>query len=130
MTNSPNSIRTPMGKVRYLGSAKSGTRHMLHTRLTAIALIPLSIAFVWIVLSLIGKDYATVRATLANPFVSVTLLLFLLAGIYHMMLGMQMIIEDYVYGEHSKFWLLTINTCFAIAVGFACAYAVLRLSFV
>ncbi|MDH7798076.1 MULTISPECIES: succinate dehydrogenase, hydrophobic membrane anchor protein [unclassified Beijerinckia] len=130
MTNTPNSIRTPMGKVRYLGSAKSGTRHMLHTRLTAIAMVPLSIAFVWIVLSLVGKDYATVRASLGNPLVSITLLLFLLAGIYHMMLGMQVIIEDYVYGEHTKFWSLTANTCFAIAVGFACAYAVLRLSFV
>ncbi|HEV2574537.1 succinate dehydrogenase, hydrophobic membrane anchor protein [Methylocella sp. CPCC 101449] len=130
MTNTPHSMRTPMGKVRYLGSAKSGTRHMLHTRLTAIALLPLSIAFVWIVVSLVGKDYNTVRATLGNPLVSVTLLLFLIAGIYHMMLGMQMVIEDYVYGEHTKFWLLALNTCFAIAVGLACAYAVLRLSFV
>lgn len=130
MTEKSPSLRTPMGKVRYLGSARSGTRHMMHTRLTAAALLPLSIAFVWIVVSLVGKDYATVRATLGNPFASVTILLFLLAGIYHMMLGMQAIIEDYIYGEHVKQWSLMANTCFAIAVGFACAFAVLRLSFV
>jgi len=130
MTNSPNSIRTPMSKVRYLGSAKSGTHHFLHQRLTAAAMIPLTIAFVWIILSLIGKDYAAARATLANPFVSIVLLLFLIAGIYHMMIGMQVVIEDYVLGEKLKYWMLTANTCFAIAVGLACAYAVLRLSFV
>ncbi len=130
MTEKSPSLRTPMGKVRYLGSARSGTRHMIHTRLTAAALLPLSIFFVCIVLSLVGKDYVTVRATLGNPFVSVVVLLFLLAGIYHMMLGMQAIIEDYVHGEHVKQWSLMANTCFAIAVGFACAYAVLRLSFV
>jgi len=130
MTEKSPSLRTPMGKVRYLGSARSGTRSMIHTRLTAAALLPLSIAFVCIVLSLVGKDYATVRATLGNPLVSVVILLFLLAGIYHMMLGMQAIIEDYVHGEHVKQWSLMANTCFAIAVGFACAYAVLRLSFV
>jgi succinate dehydrogenase / fumarate reductase membrane anchor subunit len=130
MTEKSSSLRTPMGKVRYLGSARSGTRHMWHTRLTAAALLPLSIIFVCIVVSLVGKDYVTVRATLGNPFVSIVILLFLLAGIYHMMLGMQAIIEDYVHGEHVKQWSLMVNTCFAIAVGFACAYAVLRLSFV
>ena len=130
MTEKSPSIRTPLSRVRYLGSARSGTRHMVHTRLTAAALLPLSIVFVGLVLSLIGKDYATVRATLGNPFASITILLFLLAGVYHMMLGMKMVIEDYVHGVHVKEWSLTANTCFSIAVGLACAYAVLRLSFV
>lgn len=128
--NSPNSIRTPMGRVRYLGSARSGTRHAWHMRITAIALLILSIAFVAIILSLVGKDFNTVRATIGSPLPAIIILLFLLTGIYHMMLGMQTIIEDYVHGEHSKTMLIMLNMFFSAAVGLACIYAVLRLSFV
>ena len=60
------SMRTTASKVRHLGSARSGTRHAWRMRVTSFALLPLSVAFVWIVLSLVGKDYATVRATLPS----------------------------------------------------------------
>ncbi len=123
------SMRTPMSQVRYLGSARSGTRHAWHMRITSIALLPLTLAFVWLILGLVGKDYATVRATLANPVWAVIVLLFLIAGIYHMMLGMQTIIEDYVHGEHAKTWLLMLNMFFCAVVGLACVYAVLRIGF-
>jgi len=118
-----------MGQVRHLGSAKSGTREVWHQRLTSYALLPLTIAFLVLVLSLVGKDFNTVRATLSNPVWSVMILLFIVAGIYHMQLGMKVIIEDYVHAHGAKTVALVANTFFSICIGVACVYAVLRLSF-
>lgn len=128
--NSKNSMRTPLSQVRHLGSARSGTRHAWHMRVTSIALLPLAIFFVAIILSLVGKDFNTVRASIGSPLPAIVILLFILSGIYHMMLGMQTIIEDYVHGETSKTWLVMLNMFFSAAIGLACIYAVLRLSFV
>lgn len=128
--NSKNSMRTPLSQVRHLGSARSGTRHAWHMRVTSIALLPLTIFFVAIILSLVGKDFNTVRASIGSPLPAIVILLFILSGIYHMMLGMQTIIEDYVHGETSKTWLVMLNMFFSAAIGLACIYAVLRLSFV
>jgi succinate dehydrogenase / fumarate reductase membrane anchor subunit len=122
-------MRTPIAEVRHLGSAKSGTKHAWHMRITSAALVPLTIAFVWIVLTLVGKDYNTVRATLGAPLPAIIMLLFLLASVYHMKLGMQTIIEDYVHGEASKTLALMANTFFSACIGLATVYAVLRLSF-
>lgn len=129
-TNNSSSIRTPVSKVRHLGSARSGTQHAWRMRVTSFALLPLSIAFVWIVLGLVGKDLATVRAALGHPFVAIIMLLFVPTGVYHMMLGMQTIIEDYVHGEHAKSLALMANMFFCAVVGLACVYAILRLSFI
>ena len=123
-------MRTPIAEVRHLGSAKSGTKHAWHMRITSAALVPLTIAFVWIVLTLVGKDYNTVRMTLGAPLPAIIMLLFLLASVYHMKLGMQTIIEDYVHGDHAKTWSLLGNLFFSFAVGLACVYAILRISFV
>ena len=130
MANDSNSMRTPLSKVRFLGSARSGTHHAWHMRATSAALVPLTVGFVWLLLMLVGKDYNTVRATLGSPCPAIIMLLFLLAGIYHMKLGMQTIIEDYVHGEHAKTWSLFGNSSFSYAVGLACIYAILRISFV
>ncbi|MEY3553497.1 MAG: hypothetical protein RL735_1845 [Pseudomonadota bacterium] len=129
MSNNPNSMRTTTRQVRHLGSAKSGTHHAWHMRLTSYALVPLTIAFVWIVLSLVGKDYNTVHDALGSPVIAIVMILFLLSSIYHMMLGMQTIIEDYVHGEASKTLALMANTFFSACIGLATVYAVLRLSF-
>ncbi|MFN3889964.1 MAG: succinate dehydrogenase, hydrophobic membrane anchor protein [Beijerinckiaceae bacterium] len=129
-SDNSGSIRTPMSKVRYLGSARSGTRHAWRMRITSIALLPLSVAFIWIVLGLVGKDHATVRAALGSPFAAIVMLLFVPTAVYHMMLGMQTIIEDYVHGEHAKSWSLIANMFFSAVVGLACVYAILRLSFI
>ena len=130
MFNESHSLRTATSRGRYLGAARSGTQHNWHMRATSIALVPLTIGFVWLVLSLIGKDYATVRSTLGSPVPALLMLLFLGTGIFHMMLGMQTIIEDYVHGAHSKHWALLANTFFCVVIGLACVYAILRISFV
>ncbi len=130
MANSSGSLRTPAARVRHLGSARSGTQHAWRMRVTSFALLPLSIAFIWIVLSLVGKDYATAREALGQPFAAIVMLLFVPTGVYHMMLGMQTIIEDYVHGEHTKTWALMGNMFFCAVVGLASIYAVLRLSFI
>jgi len=92
-------VRPVMSRVRFLGSAKSGTADAWNMRITSLALVPLSIAFVAIVLSLLGKDYAAVRAELGHPLPAILMLLFILSGVFHMKLGMQSIIDDYVHAR-------------------------------
>jgi succinate dehydrogenase / fumarate reductase, membrane anchor subunit len=129
MAEDLNSLRTPLGRVRYLGSARSGMRADWLMRLTSVALVPLTIAFVWLLLSLLGKDYHDVRAELGHPLPAIIIMLFVLAGIYHMQLGMRSIIVDYIHG-HGREWALMVNLFFAAALGLACIYAVLRIGFV
>ena len=127
--NNDTSLRTPLGKVRGLGSARSGTEHFWRQRMTAVANIPLAIAFVWIVASLAGADQAAVIRGVSHPLAGILVLLFLLSGLIHMRLGMQAIIEDYVHGETAKLLCLMANTFFCIAVGIACLWAVMKISF-
>src|SRR5690606_37098148 len=103
----------PLRKVRGLGSAKTGTGHFWHQRLTAAAGIPLMIFFIGLIAVLNGASYAEVRATLANPFVALALALMLFAMLYHMYIGMQVIIEDYVHGEGGKLVLFALNIFFS-----------------
>jgi succinate dehydrogenase / fumarate reductase membrane anchor subunit len=126
---SNSSMRTPLGRVRGLGSAKSGTGHFWLQRVTAVANVILTLAFLCVVLSLIGKPYAVAVATLAKPHVAILMLLFVVSGAVHMRLGMQVIIEDYVQHEVLKILAVMANTFFAIAVGAACAFALLKISF-
>jgi succinate dehydrogenase / fumarate reductase membrane anchor subunit len=123
------SMRTPLGRVRGYGSAKSGTGHFIHQRLTAIANIPLTIAAVLIVVSLIGHNQAAVAQILGSTAVAIVMLLFIISTSYHMKIGMQVIIEDYVHDERAKYALLILNTFFTVAVGFSSIYAILKLSF-
>ena len=122
-------LRTPLARVRGLGSTKSGTEHFWLQRLTAISNAVLVAFFLWLMLTLVGKDYATVKATLQRPLIALPLLLLILSGTVHMRLGMQTIIEDYVHSEGRKLVALMLNTFFAILVGLASAWAVLKLSF-
>jgi len=122
-------FRTPLARVRALGSAKSGTGHFWHQRLTAIANVPLVIAFVLILVSLLGRSHAAVVQILGSPLVAIVMLLFIGSITYHMKLGMQVIIEDYVHDEKWKLAAVIANVFFAVAVGLAAAYAILKLSF-
>ena len=122
-------LRTPLARVRGLGSAKSGTEHFWRQRLTAVANVPLTIAFVVIVVSLLGRNHAYVVQILGSPLVAMLMLLFIGSSIYHMRIGMQVIIEDYVHDEAMRFMLVMLNTFFAIVVGLTAAYAIFKLSF-
>jgi succinate dehydrogenase / fumarate reductase membrane anchor subunit len=126
---SSSNLRTPLARVRGLGSAKSGTGHFWHQRLTAIANIPLTIGFVIILVSLLGRGHATVQRTLGSPLVAIVMLLFVCSISYHMKLGMQVIIEDYVHDEKWKLAAIIANLFFAIAVAAVCIYSLLKLSF-
>lgn len=122
-------IRTPLAKVRGLGSAKEGTDHFWKQRVTALANVPLTLFLVGLIARLAGSDYATVRATLQQPLIAILLLLLVLSGIHHMRMGMQTIIEDYVPREGRKLGLLMLNSFFAYSAGLTCIFAVLKLAF-
>lgn len=123
-------MRTPLSKVRGLGSAKDGTGHFWHQRLTAVANVPLIIFFAWQLASLSGKSYGAVIERMSSPWVATVMLLVVLSGVYHMKLGMQSIIEDYIHDETSKILLLICNIFFSIAVAAICAVSILKLCFV
>ena len=122
------SIRTPIARVRGLGSARSGTGHFWHQRLTAIANVFLVTAFVVILVSLLGRSHATVIQVLGSPFVGIVMLLTVGSVTYHMKIGMQVVIEDYVHDDKWKFVAIIANNFFAIAVAASCAYALLKMS--
>ena len=122
------SMRTPLGKVRGLGSAKDGTEHFWHQRVTAVANVPLIAFFIVVLVMLQGADFETARSFIASPLVAVVMLLVVLAGIYHMKLGMQIVIEDYVPGELARVIWLMANTFFCAFVGLASIFAVIKIS--
>lgn len=122
-------MRTPLGRVRGLGSAKDGTSHFWRQRLTAVASVPLFLFFVFFLISYNGQPYEAVTGALANPLVACLFGLMLIAGLMHMRIGMQVIIEDYVHSEGSKLVCLILNTFFTVAMGALSLFAVLKLGF-
>ncbi|MCX2724426.1 succinate dehydrogenase, hydrophobic membrane anchor protein [Roseibium salinum] len=122
-------MRTPLNKVRGLGSAKEGTDHFWKQRLTAVANLFLISFFVILVISMQGSSHGDVVEMLRNPLISIVLLLVILSGTYHMKLGMQVIIEDYIHAEGIKFIALMANIFFCAFIGFGCIFAVLKIGF-
>ena len=128
MSKERPSIRTPIGRVRHLGPAGHGTSDFFRQRLTAIAVGLLTIPFILIVLSLIGRNHAATAQILGSPLIAIALILFIAATIWHMKIGMQVIIEDYVHGEKTKLAAIIANNFFSAAVGIASIYALFKLS--
>ena len=122
-------MRTPMSRVRGLGAAHSGTHHFWHQRVTSVAGVPLCIALIVIVIGLLGRSHAAVVQILGSPIVAIIMLLFIINIVYHMWIGMQEIVVDYVHEDKVKLATLLGNTFFCFAIGFASAFAILKLSF-
>lgn len=116
--NRQDRYRTPLKRARGLGSAKDGTHHWIVQRITAIALVFLSIYVIGLVVWLLGADFVAVRAAIAHPLNAVLLVAFLIATFWHSQLGMQVIIEDYV---HTPWLAVTAQ----LAVIFVCILAAL-----
>ncbi len=123
------SMRSPLGRVRGLGSARDGVGHWWAERMTAIALIPLALWFVASVVTLTGADYATVRAWIASPVVAGLLVLLVIMTFSHAALGLQVIVEDYVHHEGAKLVALLAVKAFALLLGLTGVLAVLTILF-
>jgi len=122
-------MRTPLGHVRGLGAAKAGTEHFWMQRMTAVANLPLTLVFVAIVVALSGSSHAGATAMLGTPWIAIPMLLLTLSVTFHMRIGMQVIIEDYVHDELLKPIAIMANSFFAVAVGLASVFALLKISF-
>ncbi len=96
------SLRTPLGRAVGLGSAKEGVSHWWWQRVTSVALIPLSLWFVFSLASLVGADYQTVVDWIRSPIIAALLIMFVISTFYHAQLGVQVVIEDYIHTEWLK----------------------------
>jgi len=120
--------KTPLGQVLGLGSAKAGTEHWWHQRLTAIAGIPLVVFLIGYILLHRGASRAEIVASMHNPVVAVLMGLTIANLVWHMRLGLQVVIEDYVHTDHTKYLLLLLNTFFSVVMAVTGLYAILKMS--
>jgi succinate dehydrogenase / fumarate reductase membrane anchor subunit len=122
------SMRTPLGRVRNLGASHSGTTDFWRQRITAVAMVLLMVPVIVVVLMLLGSNHAGAAQMLGSPLVAIILLLFIVASTWHMKIGMQVVIEDYVHHEPLKLAAIMANNFFSFAVALASIYAILKLS--
>jgi succinate dehydrogenase / fumarate reductase, membrane anchor subunit len=122
------SMRTPLGRVRNLGASHSGTTDFWRQRLTAVAMTLLIIPVLVIIMMLIGSNQAGAKLILGSLPVAIILILFIIASTWHMKIGMQVVIEDYVHNEKLKLASIMANNFFSFAVALASIYAIFKLS--
>lgn len=122
------SLRTPLGRVRGLGPAKDGTAHWWAQRLTAVALVPLTLWFVAALAANAGAGHADFAAWVGDPVTAVLMLLLVLAGFHHAQLGIQTVIEDYAPTEGVRIAAVAAAKLACAALGVAAAFAVLKLA--
>jgi succinate dehydrogenase / fumarate reductase membrane anchor subunit len=128
--NAPKSpsMRTPLARVRSLGSSHSGTSDFWRQRLTAVAMTVLIVPVIVVVLMLIGSNQAFAKQTFSSLPIAIIMLLFIVASAWHMKIGMQVVIEDYVHNEKIKLASVMANNFFCVAVALASIYAILKMS--
>jgi succinate dehydrogenase / fumarate reductase membrane anchor subunit len=119
---------TPLHRVQGLGAAHSGTGHFWHQRMTAVALVLLGGWFAFVVLGLVGASEASVLAFLAAPWNAILMAALVIILLYHMMLGLQVVIDDYVHAPGMKIFLMMLMRAFAIAVGAASLFALIHIA--
>jgi len=122
------SMRTPLGRVRNLGASHSGTTDFWRQRITAVGMTLLIIPVIVIVLMLIGSNQAGAKLILGSLPVAIILILFIIASTWHMKIGMQVVLEDYVHSEKLKLVAIIANNFFSFAVALASIYAIFKLS--
>jgi succinate dehydrogenase / fumarate reductase membrane anchor subunit len=122
-------MRSPLGRVLGLGSAKEGAEHWWMQRITAIALVPLAIWFIIAALGMIGADRAAMVVWMHNPMSPVFAILLIVAVVYHLALGLQVVIEDYIHGEAWKLGLIIVMRLWCIVLVGRGVLAVLTLAF-
>ena len=127
-SSTAKSMRTPLGRVRSLGASHSGTSDFWRQRLTAVAMTLLMVPVIVVVMMLLGRNQAGAAQILGSPLVAIILLLFIVASVWHMKIGMQVVIEDYVHSEVVKLVAIMANNFFSVAVALASIYAILKLS--
>jgi len=122
-------MRSPLGRIRGLGSSNHGVHHWWVQRLTGLALIPLILWFVFSGISLVGADLATMTAWVGRHYNPVLLVLLIICMFHHGQIGLQVVIEDYVHAEGTKVAMVIAVKFTAILFGACSAFAVLRLTF-
>ena len=122
-------FRTPLSHARGLGSAKSGAHHWWMQRLTAVALVPLTLWFILSIIQLTGADFQTAVVWLSSPINAVLMVLLIAATFHHMQLGLQVVIEDYIQGEGVKIIGIVLVKLFSVLLAAAAAFAVLKIAF-
>lgn len=122
-------METPLKQVRGLGSAKTGTSHFWQQRVTAFANLFLILFMVGFLLRHLGAPRAEVVASFGNPIVAIMFLLSFASILWHMKLGLQVVIEDYVHGRAALILALLANTFYVALLGAAALYAILKMSF-
>jgi succinate dehydrogenase / fumarate reductase membrane anchor subunit len=122
------SMRTPLGRVRNLGASHSGTGDFWRQRITAVALTLLIVPVIVVVLMLIGSNQAGAKQIFSSVPIAIIMLLFIVASAWHMKIGMQVVIEDYVHNEKIKLASVMANNFFCFAVALASIYAILKMS--
>ncbi len=122
-------IQSPLAKARGLGAAKEGVHHWWIQRVTAIALIPLSLYFLYILPVLVMADYDSFILWIGQPLPAIAALLFIVIGFYHAVLGLQVVIEDYVSHELTRMLTIIATKIFFFFLGLASVYAVIALNF-
>ena len=122
------SLRTPVARARGLGSAKDGLHHWWVQRVSAVALIPLTIWFVASVVGLAGADHAAVAAWIGNPVVAVLMVLLVTATLYHAQLGMQVVYEDYIHTHWLKITADVGTKLASLVLAAATIFAVLQIA--
>ena len=124
----PKTMRTPLSRVRYLGASHSGTSDFWRQRITGVAMTLLIVPVIVVVMLLHGSNQAGAAQTLGSLPIAIIMLLFIIASAWHMKIGMQVVIEDYVHGEKMKLASIMANNFFSVAVALASIYAILKLS--